>query len=82
MSYEKVTQAKKTIIGTKQTVKAIQAGIVTEIIIAQDAEERIIAPVLEEAELHRIPVTYVDSRKKLGEACGIEVGATVVAITE
>ena len=42
MSYEKVKQAKKTIIGTKQTVKAIRAGIVTEIIIAQDAEERII----------------------------------------
>ena len=41
MSYEKVEQAKKTIIGTKQTVKAIHAGIVTEVIIAQDAEERI-----------------------------------------
>ena len=26
MSYEKVKQAKKTIIGTKQTVKAIHAG--------------------------------------------------------
>ena len=45
MSYEKVEQAKKTIIGTKQTVKAIRAGIVTEVIIAQDAEERVIAPV-------------------------------------
>ena len=52
-----------------------------EVIIAQDAEERIITPVVEEAELHRIPVTYVDSRKKLGEACGIEVGTAVVAIT-
>ena len=82
MSYEKVTQANKTIIGTKQAVKAIQAGIVTEVIIAQDAEERIIRPVLDNAELHRITVTYVDSRKKLGEACGIAVGATVVAITE
>ena len=55
MSYEKVEQAKKTIIGTKQTVKAIHAGIVTEVIIAQDAEERIIAPVMEEAALHNIP---------------------------
>ena len=82
MSYEKVKQAKKTIIGTKQAVKAIQAGIVTEVIIAQDAEERIIRPVMENAELHRIPVAYVDSRKKLGEACGIAVGATVIAITE
>jgi large subunit ribosomal protein L7A len=28
-----------------------------------------------------IPVTYVDSMKKLGKACGIKVGAAVVAIT-
>lgn len=82
MSYEKVKQAKKTIIGTKQTVKAIEAQLVTEVIVAQDAEERIIRPVLVVAELHRIPVTYVDSRVNLGKACGIEVGATVVAITE
>ena len=81
MSYEKVEQAKKTIIGTKQTVKAIRAGIVTEVIIAQDAEERIIAPVMEEAALHSIQVTYVDSKRKLGNACGIQVGAAVVAIT-
>lgn len=82
MSYEKVKQARKTIIGTKQTVKAMQSGVVTEVIIAEDAEERFIRPVLDSAELHRIPVSYVDSRKTLGEACGIAVGATVVAITE
>ncbi len=81
MSYDKVEQAKKTIIGTKQTVKAIRAGIVTEVIIAQDAEEKVIAPVLEETELHGIQVTHVESREKLGHACGIQVGAAVVAIT-
>ena len=81
MSYEKVAQAQKTIIGIKQTVKAIRAGKVIEIIIAQDSEPRLITPVVEEAELHRIPVFYVDSRKKLGEACGIEVSTAVVAIT-
>ena len=82
MSYEKVAQAQKTIIGIKQTVKAHRAGIVIEVIIAQDSETRLISPVVEEAELHRIPVSYVDSRQKLGESCGIEVGTAVVAITE
>lgn len=81
MSYEKVEQAKKTIIGTKQTVKAIRAGIVTEVIIAKDAEGRVVSPVLEEADLHSIPIHYVDSREELGNACGIQVGAAVVAIT-
>ena len=28
-----------------------------------------------------IQVTYVDSKEKLGNACGIQVGAAVVAIT-
>ena len=81
MSYEKVEQAKKTIIGTKQTVKAIRAGIVTEVIIAQDADERITSPAMEEAANHGIRVTHVDSMKKLGNTCGIQVGAAVVAIT-
>lgn len=81
MSYEKVKQAKRTIIGTKQTVKAIRKGIVTEVIVAQDVEERIVGPIIEEAALYNILVTYVESRKKLGAACAIEVGAAVVAIT-
>ncbi len=82
MSYEKVMQAKKTIIGIKQTVKAIRAGIVMEVIFALDAESRIIAPAMEAAEQHSIPISYVESRVKLGEACGIEVGTAVVAITD
>ena len=82
MSYEKVTQAKKTIIGIKQAVKAIREGEAIEIIIAHDSEKRLITPVLEIAELHRIPVSYVDSKEKLGKSCGIEVNAAVVAITE
>ncbi|WP_432362185.1 50S ribosomal protein L7ae-like protein [Sporosarcina sp. UB5] len=81
MSYEKVEQAKKTIIGTKQTVKAIKSGVVKEVVIAKDAERKLIDPVIGEAEQEGIQVSYVDSREKLGQACGIQVGASVVAIT-
>lgn len=81
MSYEKVEQAKKTIIGTKQTVKALRAGTVKEVVIAKDADEKLVAPVIGEAELHGIQVSYVDSREHLGQACGIQVSAAVVAIT-
>ncbi len=82
MSYEKVKQAKKTIIGIKQTVKAINAGIVTEVIIAQDADQQFIQQILSVVAEHRIPVTYVSSRKQLGEASGIAVGTAVVALAE
>lgn len=80
MSYEKVKQATKTIIGTKQAVKAIKSGRAKEIIVAQDAEERVTQPVIALAEEYGIPVDYVQSRKELGKACGIQVGAAVVAI--
>ena len=82
MSYEKVKQAKKTIIGIKQTVKAINAGKVTEVIIAQDADGQLIQQLLEVAAHHSIPVTYVASRKQLGEASGIAVGTAVVALAD
>ena len=39
MSYEKVKQAKKTIIGTKQAVKAMKNGLVKEVYIALDVED-------------------------------------------
>ncbi len=40
MSYEKVKQATKTIVGMKQTVKALQTGHVTEVFVALDADVR------------------------------------------
>lgn len=81
MSYERVKQANKIVVGAKQTVKAIRNGIVTEVIIATDAEKRITTPVMEEAESNHLIITYVDSKKCLGAACGIDVHTTVVAIT-
>lgn len=80
MSYEKVLQAGKFIIGTKQTVKALQEGLVLELIVASDADPKVTAPAINEAKERDIPVHYVDSMKKLGKACRIEVGAATVAI--
>ncbi|MFA8438926.1 50S ribosomal protein L7ae-like protein [Pueribacillus sp. YX66] len=80
MSYEKVSQAEQVIIGTKQTLKALQEGQVSELIIADDAEIRVVNKVKVFATELGIPITTVDSMKKLGEACGIEVGAATVAI--
>ncbi|GKV68446.1 ribosome-associated protein L7Ae-like [Sporosarcina sp. NCCP-2716] len=82
MSYDKVSQAEKLIIGTKQAVKAIRRNKAHEVFIAQDAEERVTSPVIEEAARQDIPLTIVDSREKLGKACGIQVAASVVVITD
>jgi len=80
MSYEKVSQAKEIVIGSKQTLKAIKEKAITEVIIADDADRRVTNKVLLAANEHGIPVVRVDSMKKLGKACGIEVSAATVAI--
>ncbi|KZZ85492.1 MULTISPECIES: 50S ribosomal protein L7ae-like protein [Bacillaceae] len=81
MSYEKVSQAVNIIVGTKQTLKALQQGSVKELLIAEDADPRITSAVAQMAADKNVPVIKVDSMKKLGKACGIEVGAAAVAIT-
>ncbi|WP_299092129.1 50S ribosomal protein L7ae-like protein [uncultured Metabacillus sp.] len=82
MSYEKVSQAQKIIVGTKQSVKALQNHEVKEIVIADDADPRIIQKIIQAAEQQKVPLTKVPSMKKLGKACGIEVGAAAVAIIQ
>lgn len=82
MSYEKVAHAKKIIVGSKQTVKALKAGEVIELVIATDADMKVTANLLQTARDMNTAITYVDSMKKLGKACGIAVGASAVAITK
>ncbi|WP_110925996.1 50S ribosomal protein L7ae-like protein [Bacillus massiliglaciei] len=82
MSYEKVTQAKSVIIGTKQTVRALKNNLAEEIVIARDADPNLIRQVIQTAAEFNVPITYVDSMKKLGKACRIDVGASTVAINK
>jgi large subunit ribosomal protein L7A len=82
MSYEKVSQAHKIIVGTKQSVKALINNEVKEIIIANDADDRITQKVIQTAEEQQIPLTKVSSMKELGKACEIDVGAAAVAIIQ
>lgn len=80
MSYEKVSQAREVVIGSKQTLKALKEMEVTEVIIADDADRRVTNKIVLAAKENNIPIVRVDSMKKLGKACGIEVGAATVAI--
>lgn len=83
MSYEKVNQLQsRIIIGTKQTLKAMENGIISEVFIADDADEQITQEVQRLAEELNIPCQHVDSMKKLGAACGIDVGTSTVAIKQ
>ena len=81
MSYEKIKQASQTIIGTKQAVKAMRVGQVLEVFVALDADSWVTDPAILFAKEIGVPITLVESKKELGKACGIHVGAAVVAIT-
>lgn len=79
MSYDKVMQANQVVIGTKQTMKMIEKGSVLEVYIAQDADQRLITKVESLSRKMGVQITYVDSMKRLGKACGIEVGTAMAA---
>ncbi len=81
MSYDKVAQMQsRIVIGTKQTIKAMKNGIISEVYIARDANLVITQKVANLATQLNIICTQVDSMKKLGAACAIDVGASAVAI--
>jgi large subunit ribosomal protein L7A len=80
MSYEKVEQAVSVIIGTKQTQRAIEAGKASEVVVARDADAKVLSKIVSSCKEKGLPIHYVDSMQRLGKACGIDVGAAVVAI--
>lgn len=83
MPYKKVTQLRsQVIIGTKQTLKAMQEHKVSEVFVANDVDQHIKDKVIELAEELNVHYQIVDSKKKLGTACGINVGAATVAIAK
>mgnify|MGYP000937376571 FL=1 len=77
---DKLKKAPKKIIGTKQTLKAIDKGQVSVVFIAQDAEEHVVSQLKEMCREKGIETVAVSTMRELGEACGIQVGAASAAI--
>ncbi len=70
------------IVGTKQTMKAIEKQNVKLVFIAMDAEEKIIAPLETLCEEKKIQVEKVETMHALGKACGIEVGTASACLLD
>ncbi|MCR4420511.1 MAG: ribosomal L7Ae/L30e/S12e/Gadd45 family protein [Clostridia bacterium] len=82
MDYERLRQARKRIVGTKQTTKAVQRNQVKVVYVAADAEEKVVGPLLALCKEKNVEVITVDSMAELGKACGIQVGSAAAAILE
>lgn len=67
-------------IGTKQTTRLVELGKATRVFVAKDADPRITAKIINLCKKMGVKVTYIDTMKQLGKACGIEVGAAMAAV--
>ncbi|KDR94310.1 large subunit ribosomal protein L7A [Peptoclostridium litorale DSM 5388] len=68
------------VIGTKQTARALKEEKLQYVIIAKDADERVVKNTQEIANEKNVEVVYVESMQQLGSACGIQVKAATVGI--
>ena len=67
-------------VGAKQVMRAISEGRATRVFIARDAEPGIVQPVVLATEAQGVEIIWVDSMRKLGDACAIDVAASVAAL--
>lgn len=79
---DQIRKARKKVVGTKQTLKALEKGEALVVYVAKDAEEKVICPVEGLCEARSVELHYVGSMSELGEMCGIKVKAAVAAIIE
>lgn len=80
--YDRLAAAKARTVGTKQTLKALQKGQAILVFIARDADEHVVRDLQRLCKEKNVEVVYADSMAKLGQACGIQVGAASAAVLE
>lgn len=71
----------KKIVGSKQSIKAVEAASVKKAFVAEDADAKVIDQFIQICKDHGVTIEYVETMKELGKACGIDVGAAVAVIT-
>ncbi len=76
---EELTQARR-VVGAKQTRRALNAGQVRRLFLAQDADPALVDPLAELARSAGVPVEKGVTMAQLGAACRIAVGAACCAV--
>jgi len=68
------------VVGAKQTRRALAAGQVKKLVLAQDADPALTAPLADQANAAGVPVERGATMAQLGAACKIAVKAACCAI--
>ena len=67
-------------VGAKQLKKAVRAGTVRCVYLAENADPALTQPLAELCGANQIQITWDSTMESLGSACGIEVGAAAAAV--
>ena len=70
------------VVGAKQLKKAVKAGRVRYVFLAENADPAVTEPLEELCAANHIQITWVHSMTELGRSCGIEVGAAAAAVVD
>ena len=70
----------ESVVGIKQSSRAVTEGTASKAYAAKDADPDIIDPFARLCAEHGVELIYADSMEELGHACGINVGAAVAVL--
>lgn len=66
-------------VGIKQVLKAVKDGEATKVYVGADAEEHVIAELIEICNESQIEVIKIETMAELGRMAGIDIGASAAA---
>ena len=72
--------ASEKVVGAKQVKRALKDGRAKKLFWAENADPRVLQPLIQEAVRSGVPLQQIGTMKELGEACGIAVGAAVAVL--
>ncbi|MGN9166316.1 ribosomal L7Ae/L30e/S12e/Gadd45 family protein [Tissierellaceae bacterium HCP3S3_D8] len=72
--------SKNKVVGAKQVRRALSSSEIEAVYLANDADKKVVSDIIKLCEEKQIQMIHVDSMKKLGDACGIDINAAVAAL--
>ena len=70
----------KHVVGTKQTLKALEQQNALKVFLAKDTDAAIKDKVIEICRKKKVDIEMVDTKNQLGKACNISIDAAVACI--
>lgn len=77
---ETLKNTPKRVVGSKQVLKAIAAGQLVRVYLAEDADAFITQKILQACVQHGVVTVRIPTMRELGEACEIDVGAACAGV--